>query len=332
MFLVWQDCWSARGSNAPSSTETRRLIIICRIELANRQFMSTPPLPVTHAVRHIAAIIALMLCVSTAAAQKSTGPINGTLIVDGGGTSEPIVRRFVELAGGPQARIVVIATAPSAIRFGTDNVILDPDWPRDRKEWLQYQEYLKAWFGVARVEIIHTRDRRVADTEAFVAALNAATGVYLTPGNAGRLADAYLGTRTLAALRGLLQRGGVVLGSSAGAIIQGSFTVRGRPDKPLLMAPGRTRGFGFLTNVAINPHLTSAKRDAELVNVVDAYPEILGIGIDDDAALLVRKNVFEVIGTGRVAIYDNVRRDGSWYYWLKTGDRFDLATWTKVKP
>jgi cyanophycinase len=84
--------------------------------------------------------------------------------------------------------------------------------------------------------------------------------------------------------------------------------------------------------VAINPHLTSAKRDAELVNVVDAHPEILGIGIDDDAALLVRKNVFEVIGTGRVAIYDNVRRNGSWYYWLKPGDRFDLSTWTKLGP
>ena len=62
------------------------------------------------------------------------------------------------------------------------------------------------------------------------------------------------------------------MGTSAGAIIQGSFLVRGRPDKPLLMAPGRTTGFGFLKNVAINPHLTSAKRDAELINVADAHP------------------------------------------------------------
>jgi cyanophycinase len=77
--------------------------------------------------------------------------------------------------------------------------------------------------------------------------------------------------------------------------------------------------------------LTSAKRDAELVNVVDAHPHILGIGIDDDAALLVTKNTFAVIGTGRVAIYDNVRREGAWYYWLKPGDRFDLATWTRIK-
>ena len=98
------------------------------------------------------------------------------------------------------------------------------------------------------------------------------------------------------------------------------------------MAPGHERGFAFLKNVAINPHLTQAKRDNELINVVDIHPEILGIGIDEDAALVVRGNRFEVMGTGRVAVYDNQRRDGSWYYWLKPGDQFDLETWTKIAP
>ena len=86
------------------------------------------------------------------------------------------------------------------------------------------------------------------------------------------------------------------------------------------------------TNVAINPHLTSAQRDAELVNVVDAHPSILGIGIDDEAALLVRQNAFEVIGTGRVAIYDNVRHGGEWYYWLEPAEQFDLSSWSKINP
>jgi len=96
------------------------------------------------------------------------------------------------------------------------------------------------------------------------------------------------------------------------------------------MAKGHDRGFGFLRQVAINPHLTSAKRDAELVNVVDAHPELVGIGIDDDAALVVQGDRFEVIGTGRVAIYDNKRRDGAWYYWLNPGDHFDLRTRQRV--
>jgi cyanophycinase len=273
------------------------------------------------------------LCVTwihPVAAQKSSGPLAGTLIVDGGGATAAIAKRFVETAGGPNSRIVVFATGPSSIRFGDQKIILNPDWPRDREQWNQYEEYLRGWLGVGSIQILHTRDRDVANSETFVAPLKSATGVYLIAGNAGRYADAYLGTRTESELRAVLDRGGTIFGSSAGAIIQGSFVVRGRPDKPILIAPGRTSGFGFLRNVAINPHLTSAQRDAELVNVVDAHPHILGIGIDDEAALLVRGNRFEVIGSGRVAIYDNVRHGGSWYYWLRPGDCFDLSTWAQV--
>lgn len=265
-------------------------------------------------------------------AQRSSGPAKGILIIDGGGTTNLVRDRFVALAGGPQARIVVLPTGASSIRFGDQNTIVDPDWSRSRPEWVAYEAYLKKWFGVDDVMVIHTRDRGVAESAEFVKPLTRATGVYLAPGNAGRYAAAYLDTRTQKELQALLDRGGVIFGSSAGAIIQGSYTVRGRPDKPLLMATGHERGFGFLRNVAINPHLTQAKRDNELINVVDAHPEILGIGIDEDAALLVRGNRFEVIGTGSAAIYDNQRRDGSWYYWLKSGEQFDLERWTKVTP
>jgi cyanophycinase len=240
--------------------------------------------------------------------------------------------RFVALCGGPGARIVVIPTGASSLRFGENNTILNPDWSKDREEWSAYDLYLKNWLGVANVTILHTRDRQVADSAEFSAPLASATGVFLSAGNAGRHAAAYLGTRTQEALEALLARGGVVFGSSAGAIIQGSFVVRGRPDKPLLMAKGQDRGFGFLKRVAINPHLTSAKRDAELVNVVDAHPELLGIGIDDDAALVVQGDRFEVIGTGRVAIYDDVKHEAGWYYWLSPGDTFDLKARRKVEP
>jgi len=182
---------------------------------------------------------------------------------------------------------VVFPTAASSIRFGAENTILDPDSPRDYTEWKAYEAYLRKWFGCNRLTVLHTRDRAIADSENLARALRNATGVYLGPGNAGRLAAAYLGTRTQREIEGVLDRGGVDFGSSAGAIIQGSYTMRGRPDKPLLMAPVHERGFGFLKNVAVNPHLTSAKRDNELINVVDAHPETLGIGIDDDAGIEV---------------------------------------------
>ena len=283
--------------------------------------------------RLIAAAACLtLLGIVAFSAQRSSGPAKGILILDGGGTTAIVRDRFVSLAGGAKARIVVIPTGASSLRFGEKNTILDPDWPRDRPEWAAYEAYLKQWLGTENVTVIHTRERKVADSEDFVKPLRTATAVFLSAGNAGRHAQAYLDTRTQKELEALLARGGVIFGSSAGAIIQGSYTVRGRPDKPLLMAAGNERGFGFLKNVAINPHLTQAKRENELINVVDAHPEILGIGIDEDAAVVVRGNRFEVIGAGRVAIYDNQRREGSWYYWLKPGDQFDLETWTRIVP
>ena len=187
------------------------------------------------------------------------------------------------------------------------------------------------FFGVKRITLLHTRNRGTANSEEFIAPLKTANGVWLSAGNAGRLADAYLNTLTQKAIEAVLQRGGVVGGNSAGSIIQGSYTVRGRPDKPLLMAKGHERGFGWLKNVAVNPHLTEAKRDAELVNVIDAHPELLGIGLDEKAAIVVHGDRFEVIGEGRVAIYDNQKHGGNWYYWLKPGDTFDLRTRT-VQP
>lgn len=277
----------------------------------------------------IAGCVALA-CSAVFSVQRSSGPAKGVLILDGGGTTDVVRDRFVSLAGGPNARIVVIPTGVSSLRFGEKNTILNPDWPRDRPEWTAYEVYLKQWLKSENVTVIHTRDRKVADSDDFVKPLRMATGVFLSAGNAGRYAEAYLDTRTQRELETLLARGGVIFGSSAGAIIQGSYTVRGRPDKPLLMAAGHERGFGFIRNVAINPHLTQAKRDNELINVVDAHPEILGIGIDEDAALVVRGNRFEVIGEGRVAIYDNQRREGSWYYWLKPGELLDLETWTRI--
>ena len=277
-----------------------------------------------------AALMAVALAPSAWAGSR--GPAAGTLVVDGGAFSKPVRDRFLALAGGANARVVVIPTAASSTRFGPgeEKTILNPDWPPDRPEWGVYQAYLREWLGCEQITIVHTRDRKKADTKEFVAPLDMATGVFIGPGNAGRLAEAYLKTRTQKALEALLARGGVIAGSSAGAIIQGSFIVRGRPDKPLLMPKGRTRGFGFLDDVAINPHLTSAKRDAELVNVVDAHPEVLGIGLDDEAALVVKGDRFEVIGTGRAAIYDNKPHPGAWYYWLSAGDSFDLPSWTKV--
>jgi cyanophycinase len=260
--------------------------------------------------------------------QKPAGRQGGTLVLTGGDLGKGVIERFVELAGGPDARFVYIPTAASSLRLPSGFIYDPPDSNVPANNTQAFEEELAKLFGVKNVTVLHTRNRKTANSETFVAPLKRANGVWLSSGNAGRLADAYLDTLTQKEIGAVLGRGGVVGGNSAGAIIQGSYTVRGRPDKPLLMAKGHERGFGFLKDVAINPHLTEAKRDTELVNVIDAYPNLLGIGLDEKAALVVQGDVLEVIGEGRVAIYDNKKHGGNWYYWLKSGDRFNLRTRT----
>ena len=243
----------------------------------------------------------------------------GKLIVtSGGGAADALFRKLI----GPDPRVVLIPTAASSLR-SESGVIWDPDKLERRAEF--QQEMLKR-FGLKEITILHTRNRKTADSEAFVSPLRTANAVWISSGNAGRLANTYAGTRMVAELKALIGRGGIVAGESAGAIIQGSYIVRGNPDKPVLMVDGHSTGFALLEHVAINPHLSSAKRENELVSVIDRYPRLLGLGIDDDTGLVVSGAIAEVFGAGRVAVYDNRRHDERWYYWLKPGDRLNLNT------
>jgi cyanophycinase len=259
---------------------------------------------------------------------QAVGPKQGALILSGAGEphGDPaVLRRFVELAGGPGAEIVYIPTAASSIRLPSGFTADLPESGEITPATAALESELAALFGVRRVRILHTRDSTVAAAEWFAEPVKRARAVWIGYGNAGRLASLFLGTPLMRELAGVLRRGGVVGGNSAGAIIQGAFIVRGRSDKPVLMARGHETGFGLLRGTAINPHLTSARREGELVNVVDQHPALLGIGIEDNAGLLVVGDTAEVLGTGRVAIYDDVKHDALWYYWLQAGARFNLG-------
>jgi cyanophycinase len=282
----------------------------------------------TIALRTCVSLVLSLAC-SGLAWSQTVGPKNGALILSGAGEphGDPaVLRRFVELAGGPASEIIYLPTAASGIRLPSGFIAELSDSGDIAPSVQALESELAKLFGVRRVRILHTRDPAVAASEPFAASLSNARAVWIGYGNAGRLASLFLGTPLARELAAVLQRGGVVSGNSAGAIILGSFILRGRPDKPVLMAHGYETGFGFLSNVAINPHLTSAHREGELVNVVDQHPSLLGLGIEDNAALLVRGDTAEVLGSGRVAVYDDKKHEQLWYYWLEPGARFNLAS------
>jgi len=184
------------------------------------------------------------------------------------------------------------------------------------------------------VTVQHTKDREVADSETFVKAIREAAGVWLSGGRHWRLADSYLNTRTHKELAALLDRGGVIGGTSAGATIQGSFMVRGDTKGNTLMVGDHVDGFGFLKGVTIDQHVLRRNRQFDLVDVIRARPELLGIGIDENTGIVVHGDSFEVIGDSYVLIYDHTRRldSGGEFYFLAPGDQYNLKTREAERP
>ena len=246
------------------------------------------------------------------------GPAHGALVLQGGvGMNRAIVSAFVALAGGPGSHIVVIPTA-SVFDAG----------PPGMATWLARR--MKESFGVERVTVLHALDRATTDSDSFAEPLRSATGVWLLGGMPERLIQAYLNTKTERAIKELLDRGGVVGGESAGAMIQGSWldTTDSESFTPAIHALIRTHGagagFGLLTQSAIFPHFDKRGPDAALRESA-AHPNQLAIGIDEETALLVRGDQAEVVGLGTVSLYDGAGAGTPNVVILKPGERYDLA-------
>jgi cyanophycinase len=246
------------------------------------------------------------------------GLARGWLVIEGGGQlTNEVKERFVALGGGRNANFVIIPTAL-------------PDAEIDAEKLRQLYARI---FDIKYVSVLHTRDRVRADSDGFVEPLRHASGVWIEGGRQWRLADAYLGTAVEREIKALLERGGVAGGGSAGATIQGSFLVRGAPGTPrnpdgdntIMMSPGHEVGFGLLPNSAIDQHIDARGRENDLQPVISAHPELLGIGIDQSAAIVVHGDSFFVVG-GQVAIHDGKQHDGVPYYFLSSGQSFNLKT------
>ncbi len=207
----------------------------------------------------------------------TVGPEKGALVIDGGSlgvNGANNFKRFVELAGGEQARIVIVPTAEP----GGDTSVLD--WMR--KSFIERE------------------------------------------------------------FRAVLERGGAIGGSSAGATIQGSFLARGDTSGNTIMLGDHQRGFAYLKNAAIDQHVIARNRQMDLIEVLEdpegkmedghARQSLLGLGIDEGSAVVVIGTQLEVIGkaSGGALLYDQ----SSWppqlpnketFLLLGPGSKYDLS-------
>ncbi len=257
------------------------------------------------------------------AAAPEYGPAKGTLVILGGGTLDGtgIMERFIELAGGAEkAKIVVVPTAGG--NRAQDGSI------RQYKE----EEVIAGWLkrGVKNVRMLHTHDPKVADTEEFVKPLLDATAVWFNGGRQWNIVDSFANTRTYKEFHNVLARGGVIGGSSAGATIQGEYLVRGDTSGPNVMMtaePNHQEAFKFLRKTAIDQHINARNRWDDLIQVIQKYPNLLGIGLSEGTAIIVTGDKFEVMGKWKVAIHDNTRKYQPWekpYFVLSPGDVYDM--------
>jgi cyanophycinase len=232
------------------------------------------------------------------------------MIVGGGGMSLELVKEFVKLAGGNDAKIVVLPTAMPDPLPGTTG------------------KRMFAAVGVTDVTVLTQRKLEDVESREMLQALKNATGVWFGGGRQWRFVDAYEHTKAYPLIVAVLKRGGVIGGSSAGASIQGDYLARGNPLGNLdIMAAGYDRGFGFLPGVAIDQHFAQRNRFADMASLVKRYPQVLGIGIDEATALIVKGSIAEVRGPGKVHFFDRspdaVKTDLG-YLSVPSGKAFDL--------
>ena len=249
-------------------------------------------------------------------ALPKVGPPTGTVIVVGGGSMGPeIYSKFIEAAGGPDALIIDVPNAGGGDSYGQDAA--------GTRGW-------KA-AGAKNVYVLFTKDRKLADSDSFVAVIKKAGGVWFEGGRQYHLVEDYGGTKTEAAFRDVLARGGVIGGSSAGASILGDFLVRGAPSQNnrIMDYPGYEKGFAYLRNVGIDQHVVARERLPDLADsIMTKYPKLLGISEDEGTAWVVRGDTATIIGRNKAFVYGgkDATDPGSPFLTLRPGDTYNLAT------
>jgi cyanophycinase len=227
-----------------------------------------------------------------------------------------VAERFVQAAGGPDARLVVIATAE-----------------REPPNKVEAIGWLKA-AGARNVKLVYACDRSEALRPAMLKLFADAQGIWFTGGRPYRLVDAYLDSEAEKLFHGVLERGGVIGGTDAGARLQASTLVRGSPlESSEITAEGYENGFGFFRNVAIEDHFGDPQRFEAMARLKQGRSGLIGLGIDADTAVIVHGNELEVLGPHEVAVFDRREAPGdgqSGYELLHAGERYNLKSRRRV--
>ena len=217
-----------------------------------------------------------------------------TLFIIGGAEDRvgkaSLLRQFVKLSGGRRSQIVLIPTASSFQQEVTD----------------AYTEVFTR-LGAGGLDVVNPATRADAHSPASVAAIDAASGIFMSGGSQLRLSQLLPGTPVGDALHRAHERGAVVGGTSAGASIMSDFMISMGDEgvTPRQRASQITAGLGLIRGVVVDQHFDQRARYGRLMSVIATSPHLLGIGIDEDTAIVVAdRDEFTVMGRGAVFVVD----------------------------
>jgi cyanophycinase len=239
--------------------------------------------------RLICFLLALLITQSTIA-QQEVFPFKGKLIIIGGGDIlDTMYNLFAKEIGGKDQPIVYIPTAT------------------DDEPWIQAGEHLVKFTsrGFTNLTTVHTRDKQKANDPVFIDRIRKAKGVFIGGGDQANIANAFLGTAVHQELFTLLNRGGIIMGTSAGATIMGDLMITGWEQRK---APNVLHtyppGLAFMKNTSIDQHVLVRNRQFDLVPMMEANTNILGMALDEATAAYVNRDSIQVIGRSYMMIYD----------------------------
>ena len=241
----------------------------------------------------------------TAAAQER-------LVLIGGGKRPPeSIARFVDWAGREKARILIVTWASGVPEESFDGI---------KKDFAAYK--------IAAIENAPLAPLDAERRAAFLNQLKSATGIFFTGGDQNRIMEVLQDETLFNALREKYNAGAVFGGTSAGTAAISDPMMTGEADLKIIDGAkvGVRKGLGLLPNAILDQHFIVRQRQNRLFGLILKNPQMLGIGIDEDTALLVENNRrAEVVGVSAVMFVDTLRRKGAiLIHILKAGESFDL--------
>lgn len=238
----------------------------------------------------------------------------GKLVIIGGHENKKddprILEKFTELAGGNEAHIVVLPIAT--------------DKPQEVGG-----EYTEAFdrLGVKKVEVVDVSERRDASLKESIESVRRATGLFFTGGDQIHITSLLGGSELQKTIHECYENGVVVGGTSAGAAMMSNSMILDGPSEeaPSLRGVEIGPGMDLIVGAMIDTHFSQRGRHGRLLSAVAHYPQDLGLGIDENTAMVVYDGEFEVIGEGVVTVIDAGAMSYTNVPDVKRGEKLALA-------